>query len=146
MIDDSAVGWGWAGVAGGGLEGALGGNPGEASGEVSGGASVEVLEEASRGASVEVPGEALEGVRRRRPAITPKARRRIQTRRIEMEERQWMGRGGTCLCPACGHRIPHQRGVPCQEERCPKCGKKMLREGSYHHDLLIKKKAKESGE
>jgi hypothetical protein len=33
-------------------------------------------------------------------------------------------------------------GIPCQDERCPKCGAKMLREGSYHHDLLEKKRAK----
>jgi len=54
-----------------------------------------------------------------------------------------MGAGGNCVCPKCAYVMPHQRGVPCQEARCPKCGAKMLREGSYHHDLLLKKKNKQ---
>jgi len=33
----------------------------------------------------------------------------------------------------------HKRGIPCQDEKCSKCGAKMLREGSYHHELLHKK-------
>lgn len=53
-----------------------------------------------------------------------------------------MGTGGDCICPKCGEKTPHKRGIPCQEERCPKCGAKMLREGSYHHELLEKKRAK----
>lgn len=55
--------------------------------------------------------------------------------------KQGMGRGGTCICPKCGKKIPHQSGKPCQEEKCPECGTKMLREGSYHYDLFEKKKA-----
>jgi hypothetical protein len=35
---------------------------------------------------------------------------------------------GTCLCPKCGHREPHERGVPCAQKRCPKCGTAMARE------------------
>lgn len=35
---------------------------------------------------------------------------------------------GTCLCPNCGHREPHERGVPCVRTRCPKCGTAMARE------------------
>jgi len=57
------------------------------------------------------------------------------------ERRHDMGVGGFCICPKCGERIEHQQGIPCQEERCPKCSTKMLREGSYHHELLRKKRA-----
>jgi hypothetical protein len=51
-----------------------------------------------------------------------------------------MGSGGFCVCPKCDYRAPHRRGIPCQDERCPTCGAKLLREGSYHHELLIEKR------
>jgi predicted Fe-Mo cluster-binding NifX family protein len=38
------------------------------------------------------------------------------------------GPGGTCLCPKCGHREPHERGVSCVQKQCPKCGTAMTRE------------------
>jgi len=38
------------------------------------------------------------------------------------------GAVGTCLCPKCGHREPHERGVPCVQKKCPKCGIAMTRE------------------
>jgi len=44
-----------------------------------------------------------------------------------------MGEGGECVCPKCETLIAHKSGVPCQEERCPKCNAKMLRVGSEHH-------------
>jgi hypothetical protein len=53
------------------------------------------------------------------------------------------GPGGNCICPKCGRTQPHQRGVPCQDEQCPACGVKLLREGSYHHDLLIQRKSRD---
>ncbi len=39
-----------------------------------------------------------------------------------------LGPGGYCVCPACGHRVPHQRGVPCYQVKCPNCGQPMVRE------------------
>ena len=51
-----------------------------------------------------------------------------------------MGPFGYCLCPKCGEKIPHKAGKPCREEKCPKCGTRMMREGSYHHQLIEKKK------
>ncbi|MBN2367312.1 MAG: ferredoxin [Calditrichaeota bacterium] len=55
-----------------------------------------------------------------------------------------MGSGGYCLCPKCGNKVPHKRGVPCLEERCPSCGARLVREGSYHHQQIIEKKKKNS--
>jgi hypothetical protein len=38
-----------------------------------------------------------------------------------------LGAGGYCVCPSCGARVPHQRGNPCNQRSCPKCGTKMTR-------------------
>lgn len=38
-----------------------------------------------------------------------------------------IGPAGKCKCPNCGHEVEHQRGVPCYERDCPKCGTKMIR-------------------
>ncbi len=38
------------------------------------------------------------------------------------------GAAGACLCPKCGNREPHERGVPCLQKQCPKCGTAMTRE------------------
>lgn len=38
-----------------------------------------------------------------------------------------LGPGGYCICPSCGDRVPHRRGVPCYQRTCPKCGSKMTR-------------------
>lgn len=40
---------------------------------------------------------------------------------------QGFGPGGECVCPNCGTRIPHKPGVPCVQEKCPKCGTMMIR-------------------
>ena len=39
-----------------------------------------------------------------------------------------LGPGGYCVCPNCGHRVEHKRGVPCYQTRCPRCGSPMTRE------------------
>jgi len=38
------------------------------------------------------------------------------------------GPEGYCVCPNCGHKVPHQLGTPCYNISCPKCGTKMVRE------------------
>jgi hypothetical protein len=38
-----------------------------------------------------------------------------------------LGVGGECTCPNCGHRVTHQRGTPCYQLQCPKCGSPMAR-------------------
>lgn len=38
------------------------------------------------------------------------------------------GPGGDCVCPSCGHKMPHVAGQPCTETKCPKCGTTMIRE------------------
>jgi predicted Fe-Mo cluster-binding NifX family protein len=34
----------------------------------------------------------------------------------------------SCICPACGAKAPHERGIPCIQVNCPQCGKPMVRE------------------
>jgi len=38
------------------------------------------------------------------------------------------GPGGMCACPQCGHKAPHERGLPCLQMQCPACGAAMTRE------------------
>jgi len=38
------------------------------------------------------------------------------------------GPDGQCVCPKCGHKVPHQVGQPCSGVKCPKCGTAMIRE------------------
>jgi uncharacterized protein len=51
-----------------------------------------------------------------------------------------------CICVSCIVRIPHIEGKPCNENVCPQCGKKMMREGSYHHQLYQQKKVDNKNE
>jgi predicted Fe-Mo cluster-binding NifX family protein len=37
------------------------------------------------------------------------------------------GPGGDCVCPQCGRKEPHERGVPCMRKQCPACGVAMTR-------------------
>ena len=41
--------------------------------------------------------------------------------------RAGMGQGGSCVCPQCGKRIPHQVGVPCNSIQCLSCKTNMVR-------------------
>jgi predicted Fe-Mo cluster-binding NifX family protein len=40
------------------------------------------------------------------------------------------GPDGWCLCPGCGHRQPHERGVPCNQVTCSQCGGPMIRDAA----------------
>ena len=50
--------------------------------------------------------------------------------RGERSQKEGFGKGpsGECVCPSCGKKAPHERGVPCTEVRCPECGTAMTRE------------------
>jgi len=39
--------------------------------------------------------------------------------------RQGLGGTAECVCPKCGEKTPHNRGIPCTEVNCPKCGTPM---------------------
>jgi len=34
---------------------------------------------------------------------------------------QGLGGSADCVCPKCGEKVPHQRGTPCLQTKCPKC-------------------------
>jgi len=61
---------------------------------------------------------------------------------MSVQHRHEMGPVGQCVCPKCGAKTLHKRGVPCQEQHCSECGTKLLREGSYHYQLFEQKHAK----
>ncbi|MFA5074166.1 MAG: hypothetical protein WC539_09770 [Nitrospirota bacterium] len=42
--------------------------------------------------------------------------------RGQMGGRSAAGPGGECVCPKCGHKEPHERGMPCTQKKCPQCG------------------------
>ncbi len=37
------------------------------------------------------------------------------------------GPGGFCVCPVCGHREVHKKGIPCSTLKCPKCNEGLVR-------------------
>lgn len=47
---------------------------------------------------------------------------------------------GNCICVHCDTKVAHVKGKPCREMVCPSCGKRMMREGGYHHQLYLQKK------
>jgi Na+-translocating ferredoxin:NAD+ oxidoreductase subunit B len=59
---------------------------------------------------------------------------------------QGLGIQGTCYCPKCGYEASHQRGVPCFDMTCPKCGSVMTRQGLNPSESgNLKSVAKKSG-
>jgi len=44
-----------------------------------------------------------------------------------LKEAQAKGPGGDCVCPQCGFKVEHKRGVPCTLRKCPQCGTFMIR-------------------
>ncbi len=68
-------------------------------------------------------------------AIKIKGGNYIIARVRETDTRPGRGRAGgfglgpskECICPNCGTKITHQRGVPCYQHKCPKCGASMIR-------------------
>ena len=56
-----------------------------------------------------------------------------------------LGAGGSCICPKCGRRMPHQQGAPCLQERCPDCGVALVREGSAHHQEIASRRGNPGG-
>jgi cation diffusion facilitator family transporter len=46
----------------------------------------------------------------------------------EIPEAIGQGPGGYCVCPDCGYKTSHQRGIPCSDLKCPTCGTNLKRE------------------
>ena len=36
-------------------------------------------------------------------------------------------REAVCACPECGYQQPHERGIPCHQMTCPRCGQRLAR-------------------
>jgi hypothetical protein len=54
---------------------------------------------------------------------------------------QRLGPGGFCICPKCGYKKGHYPNVPCLEEKCPKCGSKLMRENGVSYQKLLKNRS-----
>jgi len=46
-------------------------------------------------------------------------------RRGQVQGRKGMGGTSECVCPSCGEKTPHSRGIPCSQTKCLKCGTPM---------------------
>ena len=45
-------------------------------------------------------------------------------------EKQGDGGADNCVCPKCNYKAKHERGTPCNEMKCPKCGASMVGESN----------------
>lgn len=54
----------------------------------------------------------------------PRGQGPMTGRRGGLGRGQGQGLGGTseCVCPSCGEKTAHTRGIPCSQVKCPKCG------------------------
>ena len=41
------------------------------------------------------------------------------------------GRSGTCVCQRCSIEVLHIRGIPCGQQKCPKCGSRLSPSGQH---------------
>ncbi len=57
---------------------------------------------------------------------------------------QGQGAKGKCICPKCDYSVEHTPGIPCNSLLCPACNIRLIREGSFHHLEIIKKKKNKS--
>lgn len=53
--------------------------------------------------------------------------------------REGTGGTSTCVCPECGYEEEHDRGVPCNQKKCPECdvsltGKDAVGDTRYQKD------------
>ena len=70
--------------------------------------------------------------------------RQLSNKPESIERQRYEEEPGFCICLHCHTKIPHQPGIPCRENACQQCGKKMIRENSYHHQLYLKKQIRRS--
>ena len=61
-----------------------------------------------------------------------------------MKNGSGLGSQGSCTCLNCDTTINHSRGVPCQQTKCPNCGKFMTRGNSQQTEVSTKNKINKS--
>jgi hypothetical protein len=64
----------------------------------------------------------------RRGRLTPLDSKPLTGFKEEIREGKGRGPVGFCVCPRCGYRVEHQRGVPCSTLICPNCKVPLKRE------------------
>jgi cation diffusion facilitator family transporter len=64
----------------------------------------------------------------RRGRFTPLESKPLTGFKGEIKEAVGQGPGGYCVCPKCGYKVPHRRGIPCSTLKCPKCNINLQRE------------------